>query len=355
MRQDGWMSVLSALRHPIVAAPMAGGPSTPALVAAASAAGGLGFLAAGMIDTGRLAADIAEVRARTDRPFGVNVFLPGSGSVDEAAIRAYADRLAPQAGQHGVTLGEPVGGDDGYPEKLTALLADPVPVVSFAFGLPNRAAVAALRERGTEVWATVTRPDAATTAAELGVDAVVVQGTEAGGHRGGLPDDDDYALLPLLRLAAAGCRLPLVAAGGIVDGPGVAAVLAAGAAAAQLGTAFLCCPEAGTSPMHREAVASWTPTALTRAYTGKRARGVVNEFLRRHDATAPTGYPQVLHLTRPLLAAARRDGDASVVNLWAGQAHPLSRDVPASALVAELSAGARAALAAAAERSTRWG
>ncbi|MDG4759027.1 nitronate monooxygenase [Micromonospora sp. WMMD710] len=349
------MSVLSTLRHPIVAAPMAGGPSTPALVAAVSAAGGLGFLAAGMIDTGRLVADVAEVRARTDRPFGVNVFLPGSGPVDEAAIEAYAQRLAPQADQRGVRLGEPVGGDDAYPGKLAALLADPVPVVSFAFGLPDRAAVATLRERGTEVWATVTRPDAATAAAELGVDAVVVQGTEAGGHRGGMPDDDDYALLPLLRLSASRCARPLVAAGGIADGPGIAAALAAGAAAVQLGTAFLRCPEAGSSPLHRAAVAGTGPTALTRAFTGKRARGVVNDFLRRHDAAAPTGYPQVLHLTRPLLAAARRDGDASVANLWAGQAHPLAREVPAAELLAELSADARAALAAVAERSTRWG
>ncbi|MGC5019279.1 NAD(P)H-dependent flavin oxidoreductase [Micromonospora sp. DT47] len=348
------MSVLSALRRPIVAAPMAGGPSTPALVAAVSAAGGLGFLAAGMIDTERLVTDIAEVRARADRPFGVNVFLPGADVVDEAAIQAYADRLGPEARRRGVTLGEPAGGNDAYPEKLAALLADPVPVVSFAFGLPDRAAVAALRERGTEVWATVNRPDAAVAAARIGVDAVVVQGTEAGGHRGGQPDDDDYALLPLLRLIAAGCDRPLVAAGGIGDGPGVAAVLTAGATAAQLGTAFLRCPEAGSSPMHRAAVASAAPTALTGAFTGKRARALVNDFLRRHDRSAPAGYPQVLHLTRPLLAAARRDGDASVANLWAGQAHPLARELPAAELVAELTAGARAALAATAERSARW-
>ncbi|WP_433537990.1 nitronate monooxygenase [Micromonospora sp. CA-249363] len=348
------MSVLSALRHPIVAAPMAGGPSTPDLVSAVSAVGGLGFLAAGMTDTGRLVADIAAVRARTDRPFGVNVFLPGDGRVDEAAVSAYARRLAPQAEQFGVMLGDPVGGDDAYPEKLAALLADPVPVVSFAFGLPDRAAVTALRERGTEVWATVTRPDAAGAAADLGVDAIIVQGTEAGGHRGGMPDDDDYALLPLLRLAA-GCDRPLVAAGGIADGPALAAALAAGAVAAQVGTAFLRCPEAGSSPLHRAAVAGVAPTALTRAYTGKRARGVVNDFLRTHDAQAPVGYPQVLHLTRPLLAAARRDGDASVANLWAGQAHPLARDVPAAELVAQLSAAALVALRAAAERAGRWG
>ncbi|MFF5074749.1 nitronate monooxygenase [Micromonospora olivasterospora] len=346
--------MLSALRCPIVAAPMAGGPSTPALAAAVSAAGGLGFLAAGMLATERLLADIAEVRARTDRPFGVNVFLPPADAVDEAGIRAYADRLGPEARRRGVTLGEPTGGDDAYPEKLAALLADPVPVVSFAFGLPDAAAVAALRERGTEVWATVNRPDAAVAAARLGVDAVVVQGTEAGAHRGGAPDDDDYALLPLLRLVAAACDRPLVAAGGIADGAGLAAVLAAGAAAAQLGTAFLRCPEAGTSPMHRAAVASAAPTALTRAFTGKRARGVVNDFLRRHDRSAPAGYPQVLHLTRPLLAAARRDSDAETANLWAGQAHPLAREVPAAQLVAELTAGARSALATSADRAARW-
>ncbi|MFC4149504.1 nitronate monooxygenase [Micromonospora mangrovi] len=348
------MSVLSNLTCPIVAAPMAGGPSTPALAAAVSAAGGLGFLAAGMIDTDRLVADVAEVRARTDHPFGVNVFLPPADAVDEAALGAYADRLRPEADRRGVTLGEPAGGDDGYPGKVAALLADPVPVVSFAFGLPDAATVAALRERGTEVWATVTRPDAALAAARLGVDAVVVQGTEAGGHRGGLPDDDDYALLPLLRLVAADCDRPLVAAGGVADGPGLAAVLAAGAAAAQLGTAFLRCPEAGTTPMHRAAVAGTTPTALTRAFTGKRARAVVNDFLRRHEPSAPAGYPQVLHLTRPLLAAARRDGDVTTANLWAGQAHPLSSELPAADLVARLTADARSALTAAADRAAHW-
>ncbi|MEH0821703.1 MULTISPECIES: NAD(P)H-dependent flavin oxidoreductase [unclassified Micromonospora] len=351
------MSVLSVLPRPIIAAPMAGGPSTPALAASVSAAGGLGFLAAGMIDVDRLVADVAEVRTRTDRPFGVNLFLPdpNGGAVDEAAVRAYGDRLAPEARRYGVTLGEPISGDDGYPEKLAALLADPVPVVSFVFGLPDRAAVTALRERGTDVWATVTSPDAAVAAVGLGVDAIVVQGTEAGGHRGGLPDDDDYALLPLLRLVAARCDRPLVAAGGIADGTAVAAVLAAGAAAAQVGTAFLRCPEAGTTDLHRAAVASAAPTALSRAFTGKRARGLVNEFLRRHDGSAPVGYPQVLHLTRPLLAAAKGSGDASVANLWAGQAHSLAKETPAGELVAELTGEARAALAAVVDRSSAWG
>ncbi|MBM0258268.1 nitronate monooxygenase, partial [Micromonospora sp. 4G55] len=193
------MSVLSVLPRPIVAAPMAGGPSTPALAAAVSAAGGLGFLAAGMISADRLAADVAEVRTRTDRPFGVNIFLPDPNghAVDEAAVRAYAERLAPEARRHGVTLGEPVGGDDAYPEKLAALLADPVPVVSFVFGLPDRAAVAACGSGAPRSGPRVTSPDAPRRRSDSAVDAVVVQGTEAGGHRGGLPDDDDYGVLPL--------------------------------------------------------------------------------------------------------------------------------------------------------------
>lgn len=195
---------------------------------------------------------------------------------------------------------------------------------------------------------------AAAEAAARGVDAVVMQGTEAGAHRGGALDSDDYAVLPLLRLAAARCAVPLVAAGGVTDGPALAAVLTAGAGAAQLGTAFLRCPEAGTRPVHRAAVAGATDTRLTRAFTGRRARAVVNDFLRAHDAAAPRAYPHVLNLTRPLLAAARESGDPSTVNLWAGQAHALTREIPAAQLVDQLTTEALAALAAIEERAWAW-
>ena len=347
------MPILQTLTRPVVAAPMAGGPSTPALAAAVSAAGGLGFLAAGMLTPDRMVSDIRQTRDRTDKPFGVNVFLPGDAPVDSDALAAYAASLDREARRWGVPLGDPVGGDDAYPEKLAALLADPVPVVSFAFGLPDADAVAALHSSGTEVWATVNNPDAATTAAERGVDAVVVQGTEAGAHRGGEQDSDDYGVLPLLRLTATRCRLPLVAAGGVADGPALAAILAAGAEAAQIGTAFLRCPEAGTLPLHRAAVAGTGDTRLTRAFTGRRARGIVNEFLTAHE-DAPAAYPHVLQLTRPLLAAARSAGDASTVNLWAGQAHSLARELPAARVVEELTAGALAALSAVEKRASAW-
>jgi nitronate monooxygenase len=178
----------------------------------------------------------------------------------------------------------------------------------------------------------------------VGADALVVQGLEAGGHRGGFDEDDDVALLPLLRQIGQESRLPLVAAGGIGDGASVAAVLVAGAAAAMLGTAFMRSPEAGTSPPHRAALAGDAPTGLTRAFTGRRARGIVNAFMRAHP-DAPAAYPHIHHVTAPLRAAARAAGDADAINLWAGQAYRLAEELPAAELVQRLAADARAALA----------
>jgi nitronate monooxygenase len=343
-------AVLDGLARPVIAAPMGGGPSTPALAAAVSNAGGLGFLAGAYLSPERLVADVAEVRRLTDRPFGVNVFAPPAGPVDEAAVDAYVERLGPTARRWGVALGAPVGGDDGYAEKLRVLLADPVPVVSFAFGVPTADVVDALHAKGSEVWATISHPGAVAATDEVSVDALVVQGMEAGAHRGGVDDTDEYALLPLLRLVATQARLPLVATGGIADGPGLAAVLAAGASAGALGTAFLRSPEAGTSEVHRLAVASTADTRLTRAFTGRRARGVVNEFIRAHDDAAPAGYPQIHHVTAPLRAAARAAGDPSLVNLWAGQAHALVCDLPAAEIVERITTEAFAALADAVRR-----
>jgi NAD(P)H-dependent flavin oxidoreductase YrpB (nitropropane dioxygenase family) len=340
-------AVLTGLRRPVVGAPMAGGPSTPALAAAVSNAGGLGFLAAGYLTPERLASDIAETRRLTGRPFGVNVFAPVTPPADaaeEADVIAYAERLAPTARRYGVVLGAPVGGDDAYAEKLRLLLADPVPVVSFAFGVPAADVVDGLHAQGSEVWVTVTHPSAVAAADEVSVDALVVQGSEAGAHRGGVDDSDEYALLPLLRLVAARARMPMVAAGGIIDGPALAAVLAAGASAGALGTALLLAPEAGTSAVHRAAVASAGDTRLTRAFTGRWARGVINEFMQVHDRRAPAAYPQVHYVTAPLRAAARSAGDPSLVNLWAGQAHSLAREAPAAEIVEQITADAAATI-----------
>lgn len=205
------------------------------------------------------------------------------------------------------------------------------------------------------MWATVTTGGEAEAARAAGVDALVVQGVEAGGHRGGFDDatPGDTGLLALLQIvrAAVGDELPLVAAGGVATGAGVAAVLAGGAAAAGLGTAFMRCPEAATVPSHRDALAGGDqPTALTRAFTGRTARGIVNRFLREHSADAPSAYPEVHHLTSPVRVAARQRGDTEGFHLWAGQSYPLAEPVPAGELVRELADQARTALAAALDR-----
>jgi nitronate monooxygenase len=333
------------LEHPIVAAPLAGGPSTPELAAAVSQAGGLGFVAAGYLTADALSRQIDDVRRRTEKQFGVNLFVPSSPAVDHAAVRAYGARLEPEATRRGSELGEPRWSDDGWDAKLDVVLAARPAVVSFTFGLPDAGVVARLRERQIRTWCTVTTPDEAVAGAYL--DALVVQGAEAGGHRSSFEDVDGepLALLPLLRLVARVTDLPLVAAGGIADGASVAAVLAAGARAAQIGTAFLLSPEAGTSEVHRRALARTGRTGLTRAFTGRTARGIENAFQRQHTAAAPIAYPWVHYLTAPLRAQARAAGDAEAVNLWAGQAYPLAVGESAADLVQRWSADARAALA----------
>ena len=346
---------LSQLEHPIVQAPMGGGPSTTALAAAVSEAGGLGFLAAGYRTPDAVRAEVTELRGVTDRPFGLNQFAPGPASTDTEAIERYADAIRAEAARLGVEVGEPRHDDDHWEAKLELAREERVPVVSFTFGCPDTAVVSSLREAGCAVWVTVTTPEEATAAAGAGADALVVQGVEAGGHRGTheAATRGDIGLIALLQLVRAVTDLPLVATGGIATGRGVAAVLAAGAAAAQLGTAFMLTPEAATSPAHRAALRGDGPTAVTRAFTGRAARGVENRFMREHDAEAPLAYPEVHNLTAPLRAAARARGDADAFHLWAGQAYSLAADgVPAGELVRRLATEAREALASA---PLRWG
>jgi nitronate monooxygenase len=331
--------ILDSLDAPVVLAPLAGGPSTPALAAAVSEAGGLGFVAAGYLKPDALEQRIAETRGLTARPFGVNVFVPGAATPREA----YADYVAAL----GPEAGEPRTDDDAWEAKLALLERDPVPVVSFTFGCPPADVVDRMHAAGSEAWVTVTSPDEAREAAAAGADALVAQGGEAGGPRGSFTDRPDvpvYGLLSLLQLIRAAVDLPLVASGGVTTGPALAAVLALGARAAQVGTAFLRTPEAGTHPTQKQALAGEEPTALTRAFTGRLARGIRNRFMAEH-ADAPVAYPELHYATAPLRAAAREAGDAGGFNLWAGEAHALAEELPAAEVVARLVAGAREALA----------
>ena len=338
---------------------MAGGPSTPALAASVSTAGGLGFLAAGYKSVEAVQRELEEIRLllAESAPYGVNLFAPPGHGAGVAGVTAYAERLREEADRRGVTLGLPRWDDDSYEAKLDLLCAEQVPLVSMTFGCPSSAEVDRLHDAGSAVWVTVTTVQEAQFAQRARVDGLIVQGVEAGVHRGGFDDTHpgDLGLLALLQLVEAEVddTLALIATGGLSTGHGIAAVLAAGAAAAQFGTAFLLCPEAGTSQAHREMIRRGAaPTALTRAFTGRTARGISNRFLREHTPHAPSAYPEIHHLTAALTSAARAQGDSDGFHLWAGQAYPLAHPTPAAELVVKLAADARAALQTAAERIT---
>lgn len=328
-------------RLPIVAAPMAGGPTTPALSAAVARAGAFPVLPAGYLTPERLAEDIAQAR-ELGSPFGVNLFVPGPVGDVAAQVAAYAAAIQPEADRYDLRLDpEPVSDDDHWSTKLALLLQDPVPVVSLTFGLPAAEDVAALQRVGTRVLATVTTPDEARAAADLGVDGLVVQGPDAGGHSG----THDPARTPepartveVLTAVRAAVDLPLVAAGG-VDGPAaVAELLAAGAEAVVVGTLLLRTDEAGTSATHRAALADngFDETLLTCAFTGRPARALLNRFADTWTDRAPVAYPAVHHLTRGLRKAASAAGDADMLHLWAGTGYRQAPEGPAAEVVAWL-------------------
>jgi nitronate monooxygenase len=355
MAQDGPVTVIDSLELPIVQAPMAGGGSTPELAAAVSGAGGLGFLAGGYLTVEALGDQIRALRERTGRPFGVNLLVPGNPAADAAALAGYRDRLAVEATRYGVALGTPAADDDGWAGKLALMRQAAVAVVSFTFGCPHRDVIAQLKRHGIDVVVTVTSAEEAAHAVACGADVICVQGPEAGGHRATFDNADrpgDVGLLPLLRQIAAVVDVPMVAAGGLAHGRDVAGVLAAGATAAQLGTVFLACPESGADPLHKAALAdpSYSGTAVTRAFSGRPARGLANRFLVDHSGAAPAAYPHVHHMTRPLRAAAAQAGDPAAMSLWAGQGHRLATAIPAADLARSLAAQAASALADAARR-----
>ncbi|WP_436778030.1 nitronate monooxygenase [Yinghuangia sp. YIM S09857] len=323
---------------------MAGGAGSVALAAAVCGAGGLGFLAAGYKTAAAMSAEIADLRTATGLPFGVNLFLPGeaSGSAVPEQVAAYRVQLEQETVRLGAALGSvpPHGLDDDWDAKIAALLAAPVPVVSFTFGCPDAGLLAEFRARGTTTAVTVTTPSEAERAAAAGCALLVVQGGEAGGHQGRWEnaDSEPYGLLTLLALVQAVTDVPCVAAGGIMTGGQIAAVRAAGAVAAQLGTAFLRCPESGAPEPYKAALADgrYERTRLTRAFSGRPARGLVNGFLARHTAHAPAAYPEVHYATAPLRRASAEAGDPEAMALWAGQGWRLADEAPAATVVERL-------------------
>lgn len=342
--QPASRSLLASLgaHIPIVAAPMAGGPSTPSLVASAAAAGGLGFLAGGYKTATLLAEQIAEVRRHTPT-FGVNLFAPNPVPVEPASFRAYARALQELAAGYDIDLSSPVPveDDDDWHDKINLLTSQPVPVVSFTFGLPAPEVVRALRQAGSVLLQTVTTPDEAELAVDLGVDGLIVQGYQAGGHSGTLTPAQpvhDVPLTTLVEHVRSKVQVPLWAAGGLSTPTAVQAVLAAGAEAAVVGTVLLRSPESGASAAYKAGLADphHTETVMTRAFSGRPARGLRNHFIDRYDDQAPLGYPAIHHLTSPIRKAAAAAGHFTNINLWAGRGLASATEEPAADIMRRL-------------------
>lgn len=324
---------------------MAGGPSTPALVVAAARAGALGFVAGGYKSAQAMRGDIDAVAGATAEPFGVNVFVPGPPTGDGAALARYVDELAADGRRLGVEIGAPTWSDDDWDAKIADLTARPVPVVSFTFGCPDADVVGRLQRAGSMVWVTVCDEREAAVATAAGADSLVVQGMEAGAHRGSFSNDPGvdgaglgvFDLVQAVRMAT---ELPLVAAGGIMSADATGAALAAGAVAVQCGTAFLRCPDSGAHPAHKAAFTDprFDRTAVTRAFSGRPARGLLNDFMRAHRG-APAAYPEINYATRPLRSAAAAAGDVHRMSLWAGEGFREATDRPVADVVGMLCGG----------------
>ena len=332
------------LAHPIIQAPLAGGGDTPALVAAVAEAGAFGFIGASYLTSDKISESARAVRARTARPFGINLFapvrpsepLPNPGPALDCLARYYAELGLPSP----IAPTLPV---DGFREQFATALESGASAFSFTLGVMPPEVIDAVKGRGMFVIGTATTVEEAVALERAGVDAIVTQGAEAGGHRGTFAGDFEASVVGTIALVPQvvdAVKLPVIASGGIMDGRGIAAALALGASAVQMGTAFLTCHEAGVPEAYKEAIlkAREHETRVTRAFSGRPARGIVNRFMteveRSVEAILP--FPFQNALTRPLRVAAAKQGRAEFLSLWAGQGVRMARRESAGALVKRL-------------------
>lgn len=309
--------MFSNIKYPIIQAPMAGGISTVELAVAVSQNGGLGFLAAGYKSPNELKQEIQKCKD-TYLPFGVNIFVPQNDSIDES-VYAYKARLEKD---YQMELPLPAPDDDNWEEKINLVFTYRVPYVSFTFGCPSKEIIEQLKNNGSHVIVTVTNLQEAQMAVNRGASAICVQSAEAGGHRATFQNIDEDSPKPLLELIAEirhQIQIPIIAAGGIMNGIDIKRALDAGADAVQLGTAFLCTEESGANPIYKQALLSgeFTETALTRAFSGRLARGLKNEFMSKYEKIAPANYPAINSLTKPIRTKALKDENPHAMSLWA--------------------------------------
>jgi len=335
---------LLSIEHPIIQGPMGGGPSTPELVAGVSNAGGLGSLGAAYMTPDQIIDAIRRIRTLTSRPFNVNLFAGGWRTEQAAVPEPMLELLAEIHDKLGLPAPVlPKLGPDPFPAQLEAVLESRPPIFSFTFGIPDSGAMSRLKAKGITILGTATTPEEACQLAQAGVDAIVAQGAEAGAHRGTFLDSFEASMIPtldLVRATASGVRLPVIATGGLMDGQDIVAALNAGASAAQLGTAFLACPESGASETYKRALlaAHADTTVVTRAFSGRPARGLKNAFITCLDGKEDfiLGYPLQNALTRAMRTAAAQRGLPDYLSLWAGQGVARTRALPAGDLVSRL-------------------
>jgi len=333
-----------SIAHPIVQAPMAGGPSTPELVAAVSNAGALGSMGAGYLAPEVLDGDIKKVKALTDKPFSVNLFIPAEPVTDTlteellSILKSFSDEL---------DVNMPALTDEtpgiSFDEQLQVILDNKVPVFSFTFGVPESRHMEELHKRDVAVIGTATSVEEGVLLEKAGCTAVTAQGIEAGGHRGSFGANGEVPMIGSMSLIpqlSDKLSVPVLASGGIMDGRGIAAALALGASGVQLGTAFLGCEEARLPDVWLEALieSSDTSTVLTKTFTGKHARGIKNKFIEEMSGLEDQvpGYPAQHNLTKSLRAAAKFKAAPDFMSLWAGQSSPLIRRTNAEELIEDL-------------------
>ncbi len=342
------------LDPPVIQAPLAGGGDTPELVAAVCNAGALGFIGAAYLAPAQIHEAALQVRAQTDRPFGINLFAPTKAAQLPADCYLAVEKVAPFFAEIGLPDPcLPPAVPDSFEEKLAAALETGASFFSFTFGLLPESATRAIKSKGLFLIGTATTVEEAVALENAGVDAVTVQGSEAGGHRGSFFGDFEVGLIGTMSLVPQvvdAVRIPVIASGGIMDGRGIVAALALGAKAVQMGTAFLTCDEAGVPEVYKEAIlnAREDQTRVTRAFSGRPARGIVNRFMTEveGEGAAETILPFPLQnvLTRPLRTAAAQQGRTEFLSLWAGQGVRLARRQATGELVARLRAEVQSVL-----------
>ncbi len=336
------------IEYPIIQAPMAGGITTSALVAETSNAGGLGMIGAGYMAPAQMREQIKEIKRLTTKPFGINLFIPKPVQASKNSIKAANQALNPirqklqLPPQDNLDVADYIEVFKTFMEQIKVVMEEKVPICSFAFGIPSKEVIAELKQHNIILIGTATTVNEAVENEKAGMDMVVIQGSEAGGHRGGFHKQeqenvDSIGLMSLLPQAVDHISIPAVAAGGIMDGRGFAASLCLGAQGVQMGTAFLTCTESGAHKVHKEAILNIAEdqTVFTRAFSGKWARGIKNPFIlemQEHEGYLPD-FPVQNTLTQEIRKAAAAENNPDFMSLWSGQSAKLAKSQTVKSLV----------------------